>query len=413
MLRTLLPFIAVIPATAYSVLTLWCGRKYFTATPPVTPKLGPQAGDEEETTQAYTKVCRGVFDAANEPVEQNPALSVTILKPVKGMDAESYDNFASFCRQDYAGPQQIVFAVASADDPVIPVIQRLIEDFPGHDIALSINPAIHGPNYKVSNLINAFPRALHEIIIVCDSDIRVSPEYLTSVTGHFSDPGIGLVTSLYRTSRVHNVATSLEALGFTTEMIPNVMVALQLEGLSFALGASMAVRRQALADIGGFPALADYLADDYQLGNKIHRAGWRVALDSCFVESMLHPESLTSVLSRQLRWARTMRVSRPGGYLASGITLPFLGVFVAALAAPTFLSGLAAVGLLYAVRSLVALVFSARFVRDGLLPTWLWLLPLRDMLAFFSWGLSFLGNRVEWRGSRFRLKPGGNIEELS
>jgi len=379
MLRSLLPFIVVLPSLAYSLISLACARRFFSAAPPRSPEAPP----------------------------------VTILKPVKGMDAGSYENFASFCRQEYAGPVQLLFAAASADDPVIPVIHRLMAEFGGSDISLVINPAIHGPNYKVSNLINAFPQARHDIIIVCDSDIRVPPNYLASVTARFRDPRVGLVTSLYRTSSAPTIATAIEATGFTAEMIPNVLVALQLEGLSFALGASMAVRREALAAIGGFGALVDYLADDYQLGNKVHRAGWLIALDGTFVESMLRAEELLPVLARQLRWARTMRVSRPGGYLASGITLPFPAVLLAGFLAPSSGPALAAIGLLYGVRLAVTATFSRSFVRDGLLPAWLWLIPLRDMLAFFTWALSFLGNRVEWRGSRFRLRPGGKIEELA
>lgn len=381
MLRSLLPFIIVLPALAYALISLFCARKY--------------------------------FKTQDHPAAQHPSPGVSILKPVKGMDADSYSNFASFCRQRYAGKVQLIFAAAAADDPVIPVIRQLMRDFPEHDITLCISPALHGPNYKVSNLINAFPQAVHDIIIVCDSDINVAPGYLQSVAAHFSDPRTGLVTSLYRTSSVHGIATALEAIGFTAEMIPNVLVARQLEGLTFALGASMAARRAALASIGGFEALADYLADDYQLGNKIHRAGWNIVLDSCFVESIIKAESITAVLSRQLRWARTMRVSRPGGYLASGITLPFPAALLAALLAPSPMIGTAAVLLLYGVRMGVCTIFSRRFVRDGLFPRWLWLLPLRDMLAFSTWALSFLGNRVEWRGSRFVLKPGGKIEELA
>jgi len=382
MLRVLLPFIAILPATAYSLISLFCARKFF-----------------HRTLQEFTP----------------PTLEagITILKPIKGMDAGSYDNFASFCRQHYLGPLQILFAAASADDPAIPVIRQLVSDFPNHDISLVINPLTHGPNYKVSNLINAFPKARHDIIIVCDSDIRVSPEYLRAVTAHFNDPQVGLVTSLYRTSNVHNIATALEATGFTAEMIPNVLVALQLEGLSFALGASMAVRREALASIGGFPALADYLADDYQLGNKLHKNGWRIALDDCFVESMLKVENLPSVLSRQLRWARTMRVSRPGGYLASGITLTFPAALLALIVAPSPAAGLAAVGLLLTIRLTVTTLFSRWFSRDNLFPRWLWLLPLRDMLACIIWALSFLGDSVEWRGTRFKLTPGGRIEEIT
>ena len=380
MLRILLPFIVVLPSLAYSLISLLCAHKYF---------------KRQER-------------AAQKPFSPG----VSILKPVKGMDGDSYDNFASFCCLEYPGDLQLVFAVASPDDPVVAVIRQLMADFSNHDINLVINPALHGPNYKVSNLINAFPEARHDLIIVCDSDISVTPDYLTSVTAHFRDPQVGLVTSLYRTSEVHGIATALEALGFTAEMIPNVLVARQLEGLTFALGASMAVRREALAAIGGFESLVEYLADDYQLGNKIHRAGWRIALDGCFVESIIKAENLMTVLSRQLRWARTMRVSRPGGYLASGITLPFPAVLLATLLAPTPALGAAAVALLYGVRMGVTALFSRRFVQDGLLPRWLWLLPLRDMLAFFAWALSFLGNRVEWRGSRFVLKPGGKIEEL-
>lgn len=379
MLRLLFPFICVLPSLVYSLITLACARRFFSAAPPCSPE----------------------------------ALPVTILKPVKGMDTGSYENFASFCGQDYGGEVQLLFAVASADDPVISVIYRLMEEFGESRVSLVINPAIHGPNYKVSNLINAFSQARHGIIIVCDSDIRVPPDYLKNVTAHFSDPRVGLVTSLYRTSSAPTIATAIEATGFTTEMIPNVLVALQLEGLSFALGASMAVRREALAAIGGFEALVDYLADDYQLGNKVHRAGWRIALDCTFVESMLGAEELLPVLARQLRWARTMRVSRPGGYLASGMTLPFPAILLAAFVAPSPAPALAAIALLYCVRLAVATIFSRCFVRDRLLPAWLWLIPLRDMLAFFTWALSFLGNCVEWRGSRFRLRPGGKIEELA
>lgn len=382
MLRNLLPFIIISPAAAYSLISLVCARKFFQSARQSWPRPTTEAG-------------------------------VTILKPVKGMDAGSYDNFASFCLQTYSGPLQMIFAAASAEDPVIPVIRQIIADFPQHEIALVVNPTMYGPNHKVSNLINAFPCAKHDIIIVCDSDIRVTPDYLTSVTSHFADPQVGLVTSLYRTSKVHNSATALEATGFSAEMIPNVLVALQLEGLSFALGASMAVRRKALASIGGFLTLADYLADDYQLGTRIRHAGWGIALDSCFVESMMKAECLKAVLSRQLRWARTMRACRPGGFLASGITLPFPACVLALLVAPALTTGLTAAGMLYAVRLTVNLIFSRRLVEDGLLPRWLWLIPLRDLLAFSSWALSFLGNRVEWRSARFRLKRGGKIEEIA
>lgn len=385
MFRNLLPFLAVMPAAVYSLLSLWCGWTYFKGQG--ARGKGQNTGDEHEFVP----------------------LGVTILKPVKGMDEGSYENFASFCCQNYAGPVQLLFAVASSDDPAIPVIRQLQNNFQETDITLNIDPSIHGPNLKVSNLINAFPLARHDLLIVCDSDIRVEPEFLSSVTSHFKDPGTGLVSSPYRTSTVHGTATAFESLAFSTEMMPNVVTAMKLEGLSFALGAAMTFRREALESIGGLEALADYLADDYQLGNKIHKAGWKLALDRQFVESMLKAETLSAIMSRQMRWSRTMRVSRPGGYLASGITLPGLAIIAALSAGPLIMSA-QAILLLYVLRITVSTIFSRSLTQDRLLPRWAWLLPIRDLLATATWLCSFLGNTVKWRGHHFRILGNGRLE---
>jgi len=378
MFRSMLPFLIITPPLVYGIISILCARAFFG---------------------------RRRYPSGHTP-------PVTILKPVKGIDADSFENFASFCCQDYPC-YQIIFAVASSSDPVIPVIERLSTEFPAADIELVVDGRIYGPNYKVCNLINAFSRARHDILIVCDSDIRVGERYLREVCAPFSDPAVGLVTSLYRTSKPAGLATAIEAMGFTAEMVPNVMVALRLEGLSFALGASMAVRREALAKIGGFESLVDYLADDYQLGNKVCRAGYRLELSDYFLESVIHREGLSTVLSRQLRWARTMRASRPGGYFVSGITQPFPMALMALIVSGFSASGVAAALLLYLVRCGIALTFSRRYLKDGIFPRWLWLLPLRDLLAFATWALSFLGSRVRWRGHIYRLLEGGRIEELS
>ena len=377
MLTLILPFLVILPALVYSLLALWCGHRYFRR-------------------------------KSDFPVHTPP---VTILKPVKGMDAESFENFASFCRQEYP-LFQIVFAVADGNDPVVPVVRRLVAAFPKVDIDLVVDGRKYGPNYKVCNLMNAYPEAKHDLIIVCDSDIRVGPKYLRQVCAPFADPAVGLVTSLYRSSRVHGWATALEALGFTAEMVPNVMVARSLEGLSFALGASMAVRREALAAIGGFGSLVAYLADDYQLGNQIHRAGWKLELSDYTVESVMKEESIHDVVTRQLRWCRTMRACRPGGYAGSGITQPFPPALLALIVSGFTFPGVSAALLLYLVRSAVAAIYSQRYLGDCLLPRRLWLLPLRDLVGFTTWFLSFFGNRVTWRGHRYRVLPGGRIVDL-
>lgn len=377
-LRQMIPFLVTAPALAYAGITLYCARSFFAGKPAVSGFSPP----------------------------------VSILKPVKGVDGDSFENFASFFRQDY--PEfQIVFAVASPDDPVIPVIERVIAAFPAVDASLVVDGAVHGANYKVCNLMHAYREAKHPFVIVCDSDIRVRDSYLREVCAPFADPEVGLVTSLYRSSQVAGVGCAVEALGFCSEMIPNVMAALKLEGLTFALGASMAVRREALERIGGFEALVDFLADDYQLGNMIHKAGYRLELSPFFVESVMRGnETVSEVLGRQLRWGRTMRVSRPGGYFASGITLPFPAAVLAVALSGFSAAGWGAAALLYLVRGAVAVSYSRLFVRDRLLPRWLWLLPIRDALSFAVWALSLVGSRVQWRGHLYRLDKGGKMVEI-
>ncbi len=374
MTMELIPYLCILPSCLYGILTLRCAAGVFSRPVP--------AGD-------FTP-------------------PVTIIKPVKGLDPDAFENFASFCGQDY--PEfQIIFALASPHDPAVPVIRRLQAEFPEVAAELVIDPTFHGPNGKVGNLVNAFPFARHDIIVIADSDVRVGPGYLRATVAPFADPKVGLVTNLYRCAGADGLPAVVEALGFSTEMVPNVLAALRLEGLSFALGASMACRREALLQVGGFRSLADFLADDYQLGNGIAGAGWRLELSSEFVECHSRGESLRQVLSRQMRWCRTMRVSRPGGYLLSGMTQPFWGGLAVLAAAGISVDAVAAITLLLLIRWGVALRFSRRYVQDGLLPRYLWLLPLRDLLYSLCWALSFLGRRIRWRGELFDLQPGGRI----
>jgi ceramide glucosyltransferase len=374
MTRALLPYLFILPSLAYSLVTLSAVRAFFRRE----PKLG------------------------------KTDLPVSIIKPIKGLDANSHLILGSFCRQCY--PEfQIVFALQSEEDPCLPIIRQLMADYPKLDMELVINPEVNGPNGKVSNLINAFPYIKHDIIVIADSDVRVSVDCLAKISARFSDPEVGLVTSLYRGTDVHSPATAIEALGFTVEMMPNVIVAERLEGLSFALGAFVAIRKKALEAIGGFNVLADYLADDYQLGNLIHRAGWKVVLSGDFVECVMGKETLAAVLSRQLRWCRTMRASRPLGYFASGVTHPFPAVAASFAVAGFGQTAFAAVFLLYVFRGAILTFFSSSFVKDGLLPRYLWLLPLRDALSTVTWLAAFTGNRVRWRGENFTLKTDGKI----
>lgn len=377
MIDLILPYLLVLPALGYQLYSLFAVIAFFA-------RKQPPTGSQ---------------------------LPITIIKPLKGADAGLYENLASFCCQRY--PQfQLVLAVASPEDPAVGVVRRLQNRFLSVDITLVIDDTGYGTNQKVANLVNACSATRYGIIAISDSDVRVETDYLSRLAACFADPGVGLVTNLYRCSAADTPAAALEALGFSVEMVPNVIVAERLEGMTFALGASMACRRSALDAIGGFEVLADYLADDYQLGNRIAQAGWRVVLSPHFVECVPGRESLRAVFARQLRWCRTMRVSRPGGYFASVVKEPLPAV-LAAFAVCGFSSpAVTAVGALYLVRLVAALLFSRIYVNDRLLPLYLWLLPLRDTASFVTWLLAFCGNRVSWRGDSFRILAGGKMEQL-
>jgi len=208
---------------------------------------------------------------------------VSILKPVKGLDEAAFENFVSFCRQDYPD-YEVLFGVGSKEDPAVPVIQRLIQAHPELDIQLVVLESMRAVNQKVGILDVLTQRARHDLLVISDSDVRVPPNYLKEIVSPFQEPKIGMVTCLYRISGSKNLPAALESMIIHLDFFPAVLVAERLEGLGFGLGATMAITRSALLTIGGFKRIADYLADDYLLGRLIHQAGYRVLLSTVVVD---------------------------------------------------------------------------------------------------------------------------------
>lgn len=333
---------------------------------------------------------------------------VSILRPLRGVDDRTEENLRSLALLDYP-EREIVLVVASPTDPVVPVVHRFRERHPHLPVTVVTDPTPHGTNPKVSSLINGLPFCRHPLIAVTDADVSLPPDYLRRVVGHFDDPSVGMVTSLYRHPDPLDAAARWESLFIDTEMIPGVLAAERLEGITFGLGASMVVRREALDSIGGFSPLADSLADDYRLGNLISRAGWKVRLSRAVVGIRQGREPLRPALSRQLRWGKTMRVCRPGGYAAGGITR------IALLIPPVLLTcgsaALPLVSLIYGLHLVVTLSLSRLLVGRGSIAR-LPLIPLRDLFSAVVWIAAFTGSRVVWRGERFRLHPDGRMEPL-
>jgi ceramide glucosyltransferase len=347
---------------------------------------------------------------AYPPLSDAEAPPVTLLKPVKGADPEAAESFRTFCRQDYP-EYEVLFGALDLADPALATARRVVME-PGAAYTLLLgSPREHGTNPKVSNLLNLYPLARRDLLVISDSDLRVRPDFLRRVLAPFRDPEVGLVTCPYRAVRSRGLAAPLEALSILTEFIPSVLVAERLGGMHFALGAVMAVRREALEAIGGLEAIADLLADDYELGRRVRDAGWEVSLCPPVVDIVLARESFAASWARRLRWMRTVRVCRPAGYLGSGITHTTPIALLALLLSRRFPIGQATAASALLTR-LAAAAVAARALDTPLPLARSLLLPASDVLSFALWCAGLLGRRVRWRGQQYRLWPDGRITPI-
>jgi len=344
------------------------------------------------------------------PLPSTQLPPVSILKPLKGVDPEIWESFCSHCEQAY--PHfQLIFGVSDPGDPAIEVVRKLQAKYPNRLIELIVCDRVLGANIKVSNLAQMLPAARHELLLVNDSDIRVPPDYLRKVIAPLADASLGLVTCLYRgvASPVvrPTLGSRLEALGISTDFVPGVLSARFLErGLHFGLGSTLAFRRRDLEAIGGFEALLDFLADDYELGRRIASTGKKVELSAVTVATFLPAYTLRQFFLHQLRWARTIRDARRWGYAGLIFTFGLPWAFLTLLAARGAEWAWSLLVMTFAVRIAVGFVAAVVVLNDDQFFRYVLLLPLRDLIAPFVWAASFMGNRIHWRGDVFDLKDG-------
>jgi ceramide glucosyltransferase len=328
---------------------------------------------------------------------------LSILKPVYGLDRETYQNYASFCVQNYPD-YEILFCVSDDRDPAIPVIAELARNFPERKIKLIVGSEPLGVSDKVNKLCRMVREATHEIVAVSDSDVRVEPQYLRAIAAPFRHPTIGAVTCLYRGLTDDSLAANLEAIGNSTDFTAGVLVAWMLGDVNFTFGATMATTKTRLAEIGGFESLVNHFSDDYELGNRIAARGHRVEL-STFPVSIVYPhQTLGDAFRHQLRWNLSIRYSRPAGHLGliftQGLPLALLAALFArsAAGAVTWVLGY------LVLRGFSAWVIGVAGMRDTLSRQKIELLPLRDAFAFVVWVASFFPQRIHWRGQEFYVR---------
>jgi len=335
---------------------------------------------------------------------------VSLLKPVHGVDFDSHANYASFCTQVYL-EYEILFCVNDMQDPAVPLLQQVIKDFPERSIRILSGAPKIGSNQKVNNLILLAREAKHEIIVQSDGDVRVSPDYLKNVVAEFRDKSVGVVSCFYRGVAEKNFWAELEAVGAASDFFAGALVANLPGNVTFALGASVATTKTWLAKIGGYEALADLLADDYEIGNRIHKEGGKVLLSREAVWTMYPAQTLKSFWQHQVRWARTVRVVRPASFVGLVVTHGLPWSALAAAVAPSAQVGAAFLAAYLVLRLLMAWVVGVWGVNDGVLRRKLWLVPVRDAIHFAVWLAGFSSNRVMWGGVEYAIE-GGKMREV-
>ena len=345
------------------------------------------------------------FGTKRDPHPENFTPPVSLLKPVRGVDFATYENFKSFCTLDYP-EYETLFCVNEMTDPAVPMIERLKREYPDRRIEIFSGAEQIGTNRKVNNLALLAKQARHEILVQSDGDVRVGPNYLREVVASFADPRVGVVSCFYRGVAEQNFWAEMEAIGAASDFFAGALVANLPGGVTFALGASVGTTKTWLAKIGGYQALADLLADDYEIGNRIHKSGGKVLLSQEAVWTMYPAQTFRGFWEHQVRWSRTVRMVRPASFLGLIFTHGLPLSVSAALAAPAAWLSASFLGAYLVLRLLMAWVVGVWGVKDVVLARKLWLVPLRDTIHFAVWLAGFTSNRVKWGGAEFEIEQG-------
>ena len=335
---------------------------------------------------------------SNEPI--------SVLKPLAGLDLDLEANLRTFFEQDYPA-FEILFAVRNEDDPAVGVVTRLQREYPNVPSRLVITGEPPYPNAKVFSLDRMLAAAANDLVVMSDSDIRVSRALLRTLAAEFQEPHLGVATCPYCAVPGSSFWSRLEAIGMNTDFWGSALVARMLEGMQFAVGPTIAARRTVLQSIGGFSRLKDYLAEDFVLGKLAVEAGYGVTLSSFIVEHHIGSATLQQNVEHRLRWARSTRRSRPAGYVGQLFTMPLPLALIVCAMSPGWWPVLPVAVVL---RAAAAFTVSTRVLRAKI--NWL-LLPVEDLLGFCFWLAGFFGNTISWRGRRYRLFSDGRFELIS
>ena len=330
---------------------------------------------------------------------------VSNLKPIRGIDPDAYENFASFCRQDYP-EYELLFCVGDKEDPVVPILEKLIRDFPERRIRVLYGTGSGAPNDKVAKLARLVSEAEHEVVVISDSDVRARPDYLRTVVAPLADPKVGAVTCFYVPTEEKSLAESLQTIGMVSDFYAGILVARQLDGVKFALGPTIATTRARLAGFGGYRAIENRPGDDLLVGRLIAEQGYEVELLPYTILTVADYQSMPDLIHKRMRWVVVMRHMRPWGHLGLLLTQGLPWSLAAVAVHPTAGVALGYLGAYLGLRAAMTWNIGVLGLKDRALWNKMWLIPLWDALAFIIWLLSFGRNSVRWRGGEYRIRDG-------
>lgn len=350
--------------------------------------------------------CHGFFSLKNK-IDNDFSPPISILKPLWGLETNLEQNLTSFINQNYPH-YQIIFCVRDKDDPVIILVEKLIVQYFSRDLKLIVNDRVIGYNYKVSNLANGFQYCDHDLILIADSDIRVKEDYLTTIVQPLQNNKVGVVTCLYQ-SFADNYIGIIESLGVACNFIPNVLIARQLEGINFAFGSSILIRKKVLEEIGNFERIANSLADDFLLGNLPTKLGYQTVLVNYVVNHQIEKESFNNYLQRQIRWFRCIKIERFKGYLGMIFTFGIVNSVLFSIVNYFNFLSLLLLLITFLLKLILSYNLGFKYLKNITIKNNLGLIFMVDFLQFYIWLIALFGNKIKWKNSHFTLNKKGEL----
>ena len=328
---------------------------------------------------------------------------ISCLKPIRGLDEDAYENYASFCRQDY--PEYEILFCVDPDDPALPVLEQIVRDFPGRKIRLLFGSGRNAINDKIARLVRLVREAQYDLLDITDGDIRVGPDYLRAIAHPFRDPRVGGATTLYVSTEEVSFIQELQSIAMISDFFAGILVAWQIDGVKFMFGQSIVTTKQRIAGFGGYESIENRPADDLNVGRLVARQA-EVKLLPYIVKTVADFQSMKDLFYKRVRWMTVMRLVRRQGHRGLIFTWGLIWALIALAVRPTWPVALGYLGSYLVLRIVLTWMIGIHGMKQKGIWSKLWMIPLWDLMAFMIWVTSFGRNTIRWRGYDYYIRDG-------